>query len=50
MERLAQVDTVIFDKTGTLTHGSPAVLDVISYERKSPRGICSAWQRRQKRA
>jgi Cu2+-exporting ATPase len=33
MERLAQVDTVIFDKTGTLTHGSPAVLDVISYER-----------------
>jgi len=33
MERLAQVDTLIFDKTGTLTHGSPAVLDVISYER-----------------
>ncbi len=33
MERLAEVDTVIFDKTGTLTHGSPAVLDVISYER-----------------
>ena len=33
MERLAQVDTVIFDKTGKLTHGSPAVLDVISYER-----------------
>jgi heavy metal translocating P-type ATPase len=33
MERLAQVDTVIFDKTGTLTHGSPAVLDVISYKR-----------------
>jgi heavy metal translocating P-type ATPase len=33
MERLAQVDTMIFDKTGTLTHGSPAVLDVISYER-----------------
>jgi heavy metal translocating P-type ATPase len=33
MERLSEVDTVIFDKTGTLTHGSPAVLDVISYER-----------------
>src|SRR6516162_5110777 len=33
MERLAEVDTMIFDKTGTLTHGSPAVLDVISYER-----------------
>jgi heavy metal translocating P-type ATPase len=33
MERLSQVDTVIFDKTGTLTHGSPVVLDIISYER-----------------
>ncbi len=33
MERLAEVDTMIFDKTGTLTHGSPAVLDVICYER-----------------
>jgi Cu2+-exporting ATPase len=33
MERLAEVDTMIFDKTGTLTHGSPTVLDVISYER-----------------
>jgi heavy metal translocating P-type ATPase len=33
MERLAEVDTVIFDKTGTLTHGSPAVLDVVSYDR-----------------
>ncbi len=33
MERLAQVDTLIFDKTGTLTHGSPVVLNVISYER-----------------
>jgi Cu2+-exporting ATPase len=33
MERLAEVDTVIFDKTGTLTHGSPAVIDVISYEK-----------------
>jgi heavy metal translocating P-type ATPase len=33
MERLAQVDTVIFDKTGTLTHGSPEVIDVISYEK-----------------
>ena len=50
MERLAQVDTVVFDKTGTLTHGSPAVLDVISYERTSPRGICSASPRRRRRA
>ena len=33
MEKLAGVDTMIFDKTGTLTHGSPAVVDVISYER-----------------
>ncbi len=33
MERLADVDTVIFDKTGTLTHGSPVVVDVISYEK-----------------
>jgi Cu2+-exporting ATPase len=33
MERLAQVDTVIFDKTGTLTHGSPEVVDIISYEK-----------------
>jgi heavy metal translocating P-type ATPase len=33
MERLSQVDTVIFDKTGTLTHGSPEVIDVISYEK-----------------
>ncbi|HEX4410861.1 MAG TPA: heavy metal translocating P-type ATPase [Xanthobacteraceae bacterium] len=33
MEKLSQVDTVIFDKTGTLTHGSPAVVDVISYEK-----------------
>ncbi len=33
MEKLATVDTVIFDKTGTLTHGSPEVIDIISYER-----------------
>lgn len=33
MEKLAAVDTVIFDKTGTLTHGTPEVIDVISYER-----------------
>jgi Cu2+-exporting ATPase len=33
MERLSQVDTVIFDKTGTLTHGSPEVVDIISYEK-----------------
>jgi Cu2+-exporting ATPase len=33
MEKLSKVDTVIFDKTGTLTHGSPAVVDVINYEK-----------------
>ncbi|MEW6640805.1 MAG: heavy metal translocating P-type ATPase [Pseudomonadota bacterium] len=32
MERLADVDTVVFDKTGTLTRGTPAVIDVISYQ------------------
>jgi Cu2+-exporting ATPase len=34
MERLAEVDTVVFDKTGTLTHGTPEVIDVISYQNK----------------
>ncbi|MBV9461848.1 MAG: HAD-IC family P-type ATPase, partial [Bradyrhizobium sp.] len=33
MEKLADVDTVVFDKTGTLTHGTPAVIDVLSYQR-----------------
>jgi Cu2+-exporting ATPase len=33
MEKLCGVDTIIFDKTGTLTHGSPAVVDVLSYEK-----------------
>jgi Cu2+-exporting ATPase len=32
MEKLAEVDTIVFDKTGTLTHGTPAVIDVISYQ------------------
>jgi Cu2+-exporting ATPase len=32
LERLAEVDTVVFDKTGTLTHGSPTVLDVLTYQ------------------
>jgi Cu2+-exporting ATPase len=32
MERLADIDTVVFDKTGTLTHGTPAVIDVVSYQ------------------
>jgi Cu2+-exporting ATPase len=32
MERLAEVDTIVFDKTGTLTAGSPAVIDVLSYQ------------------
>ena len=32
LERLSEVDTVVFDKTGTLTHGTPAVLDVLTYQ------------------
>jgi Cu2+-exporting ATPase len=32
MEKLAEVDTIVFDKTGTLTHGTPAVMDVFSYQ------------------
>jgi Cu2+-exporting ATPase len=32
MEKLAEVDTIVFDKTGTLTHGTPAVMDVLSYQ------------------
>jgi Cu2+-exporting ATPase len=32
MEKLADVDTVVFDKTGTLTHGTPAVIDIVSYQ------------------
>ncbi|HXY57648.1 MAG TPA: heavy metal translocating P-type ATPase [Methylocystis sp.] len=40
MEKLAEVDTIIFDKTGTLTHGSPEVMEVISYQRKvDPRRV-----------
>src|ERR1700760_2610303 len=33
MEKLSEVDTIIFDKTGTLTHGTPEVVDVITYDR-----------------
>jgi heavy metal translocating P-type ATPase len=32
MEKLADIDTIVFDKTGTLTHGTPAVIDVLSYQ------------------
>ncbi len=31
MEKLAQVDTVVFDKTGTLSHGTPHVVDILSF-------------------
>ena len=31
MEKLSQVDTVVFDKTGTLSHGTPHVVEAISY-------------------
>ena len=33
MEKLSQVDTVVFDKTGTLSHGTPHVVDVMSFQR-----------------
>ncbi len=33
MEKLAEVDTIVFDKTGTLTQGSPAVGEVLSYQK-----------------
>ena len=32
LECLAEIDTVVFDKTGTLTYGTPAVLDVLTYQ------------------
>ncbi|MDR3482294.1 MAG: heavy metal translocating P-type ATPase [Burkholderiaceae bacterium] len=31
MEKLAHVDTVVFDKTGTLSHGTPHVVDILSF-------------------
>ena len=33
MEKLAEVDTIIFDKTGTLSHGTPHVVETISYSK-----------------
>jgi P-type E1-E2 ATPase len=33
LEKLCEVDTVIFDKTGTLSHGTPNVVDIVSYNR-----------------
>lgn len=31
MEKLAHVDTVVFDKTGTLSHGTPHVVNILSF-------------------
>jgi heavy metal translocating P-type ATPase len=36
MEKLAEIDTIVFDKTGTLSHGSPHVVEVLSYEKYIP--------------
>jgi Cu2+-exporting ATPase len=33
MEKLAHVDTVVFDKTGTLSHGTPHVVDMLSFNK-----------------
>ena len=33
MEKLAHVNTVVFDKTGTLSHGTPHVVDILSFNR-----------------
>jgi P-type E1-E2 ATPase len=33
MEKLAGIDTIVFDKTGTLTHGTPAVIDIVPYQK-----------------
>jgi Cu2+-exporting ATPase len=38
MEKLAEVDTIIFDKTGTLSHGTPHVVETISYSRHKDAG------------
>ncbi len=35
MEKLARADTLVFDKTGTLTRGTPHVVDVLSYNKRS---------------
>ena len=32
MEKLAEIDTIVFDKTGTLSHGTPQVIDVLSFD------------------
>lgn len=39
LERTAQVRCVALDKTGTLTHGTPEVVDIVSFNGDSPEQI-----------
>ena len=36
LEAMAEVDTIVFDKTGTLTKAQPTVVDVVSFNGKTP--------------
>ena len=36
MEAMAEADTIVFDKTGTLTKATPTVVDVVSFDGRSP--------------
>ena len=36
LEAMAEADTIVFDKTGTLTKAQPTVVDVVSFNGKTP--------------